>query len=1027
MDIHNATNIGDLSGRIENIEPKPVFVGPYSLVYRGVLDGELVAIKVLQPVAGCALHTMRRLQKKKIERERTVWAMLDHPNILPLYGFAEEDARFQPLGALVSPWHRYGSASAFLSEHGASIDNSTRTNLWRGVICGVQYLHEHNPRIVHGDLKPANVLIDNHGVAKICDFGLVAFFLGTGTSGLTTTSPYSGTERYLAPELILSENHVQITTLSDVYALGYIGLEDGRQGLIIREILRHVKPASQPSLLDVSLETIWQLVEHCLCFDPLQRPTVEELSLSTEAFVLTINADAITADHQITVKVNSPKQNQQLDQNQLSVTVDASTAGEKLPLPRSTQDAISPSVHLSDNNDHSISDKDGTEIKELNHVVLSKPLPPLSKNFVLRPQIHNFLTEKLLPLTSQERQPRCVVHGRSGSGKTQLASFWIEAHKKSKKQLEADLVAAVRSIGSQYKDATWKEAVAYLSGTSGWLLFFDGADSSDLHLDDYFPNSVHGAVLLTTQNQDFIGYAPDCHIQAEELAREEALDLLHKAANVSPTFDASSLAIVKELKMFAFTINLAGAYISQGHSLDIYLATVQIHGRKLARESIPKRANYPGLKRIVIDLSFRQLPEKSQNLMKICAFLHRLFIPQLLFERSAASGFRTPVVLESCPPTASDDATISNLKAIFGSEWNENSFQDLINPIVRASLMDTSVDSNNRRSYSFPSLVQAYTIGLFSPVEGEHYLTLARQLLLGTIGPLGGDDSIWYHQIRRHVDCLPDDFMITHTSHALAFLMVYKSVRDQRLSHFLWKYCYHQLLEALGSRHPDTILAQHNFFDQLEGIEKIQREVLIARIDTVGPRHIDTVNAMHDLALTLHYQNQREEAEEMMKQVLALRKELLGLHHPDTMKAMGRLASVFHHCGQLKEAEELKREVLALKKKFLGTRHPDTIKAMSSLATTLLRQDRLKETEKTQQKALMLTKQAFGSIHPLTLNAKDALAKTRRYLLSGRSRDSDAESEEEEDQPTRLETRLGVTRLLKWVKWGRMGTNVVKG
>ncbi|KAG8830157.1 hypothetical protein FRC17_005330 [Serendipita sp. 399] len=1023
MDIHNATNIGDLSGRIENIEPKPVFVGPYSLVYRGVLDGELVAIKVLQPVAGCALHTMRR----KIERERTVWAMLDHPNILPLYGFAEEDARFQPLGALVSPWHRYGSASAFLSEHGASIDNSTRTNLWGGVIRGVQYLHEHNPRIVHGDLKPSNVLIDDHGVAKICDFGLVAFFLETGTTGLTTTSPYSGTERYLAPELILSENHVQITTLSDVYALGCIGLEDGRQGLIIREILRHVKPASQPSLLDVSLEATWQLVERCLCFDPLQRPTVEELSLSTEAFVLTINADTITADHPITVEFNAPKQDQQSDENQPSFTVDASTAGEKLPLPRSNQDAISPLVYLSDSNDHPISDNGGTETKELNHVVLSKPLPPLSKNFVLRPQIHNFLTEKLLPLTSQALQPRCVVYGRSGSGKTQLASFWIEAHKNrifvinadSQKQLEANLVAAARSIGSQYKDATWKEAVAYLSGTRGWLLFFDGADSSDLHLDDYFPDSVHGAVLVTTQNQDFIGYAPDCHIQAEELAREEALDLLHKAANISPTFDASSLAIVKELEMFAFTITLAGAYISQSHSLDIYLTTVQSHGNKLARENTPKRTTYPGLKRTVFDLLFRQLPEKSQDLMKICAFIHRLSIPQLLLERSAASGFRTPVVLESCPPPASDDAAISDLKAIFGSEWNENSFQDLIDPIARASLVDTSVDGNNRRSYSFHSLVQAYTISLLSPVEGEHYLTLARQLLLGSIWPLG-DDSIWYHQIRIHVDCLPDDFMITHTSHALAFLMVYKSVGDQRLRHFLWKYCYHQLLEVLGSRHPDTILAKHNFFDQLEGIEKIQREILNARIDTVGPRHIDTVNAMHDLALTLHYQNRPEEAEEMMKQVLALRKELLGLHHQDTMKAMGRLASVFHHCGQLKEAEELKREVLALKKNFLGPRHPDTIKAMSSLATTLFRQDRIKEAEKIQQKALMLTKQAFGSTHPLTINAKDALAKTRRYQLSGGSRDSDAESEEEEHQPTRLGTRLGVTRLLKWVKWGRM-------
>ncbi|KAG8800765.1 Suppressor of Sensor Kinase (SLN1), partial [Serendipita sp. 399] len=182
---------------------------------------------------------------KKIKRERTVWEMLDHPNILTFYGFTEEDDRFQPLGALISP---------------------------------------------------SNVLIDDNGIPRICDFGLVAIYLEAGNSGLTTTSPHSGTERYLAPELVITEDHARTTTASDVYAVGCIGLEfvfsllpynnrrNCHSGLIIGDIFRGVKPANRPSQLDNSLEGVWSSVERCLNRDANQRPTAGELSSRLEVF-----------------------------------------------------------------------------------------------------------------------------------------------------------------------------------------------------------------------------------------------------------------------------------------------------------------------------------------------------------------------------------------------------------------------------------------------------------------------------------------------------------------------------------------------------------------------------------------------------------------------------------------------------------------------------------------------------------------------------------------------------------------------
>ena len=71
------------------------------------------------------------------------------------------------------------------------------------------------------------MLIDNTGNPRICDFGLAHIFFDEPGSGLTTTTEHTGTERYLAPELVTDDADVHPTMASDVYALGCLGLDVG--------------------------------------------------------------------------------------------------------------------------------------------------------------------------------------------------------------------------------------------------------------------------------------------------------------------------------------------------------------------------------------------------------------------------------------------------------------------------------------------------------------------------------------------------------------------------------------------------------------------------------------------------------------------------------------------------------------------------------------------------------------------------------------------------------------------------------
>ncbi|KAG8898016.1 hypothetical protein FRC00_003523 [Tulasnella sp. 408] len=221
-----------LTGQIE-VPPKAVWEGIYSDIYQGfwISGGEetrmFVCLKYLRKVqldSKCPYTPQERISRR-LRREAFIWEGAKHPNIYPFIGYAIVDEAHY----LVSPWAEHGSLEKYLK------DNPKTSNLQQATR-GLDYLHAQDPPIIHGDIKPANILIrqvkeDNGGkenkeskvtlVATLCDFGVSRVMVKLGLhTGMTTAGGSPGTSGYQAKELVEEDDHYGATPRSDIYAMG---------------------------------------------------------------------------------------------------------------------------------------------------------------------------------------------------------------------------------------------------------------------------------------------------------------------------------------------------------------------------------------------------------------------------------------------------------------------------------------------------------------------------------------------------------------------------------------------------------------------------------------------------------------------------------------------------------------------------------------------------------------------------------------------------------------------------------------
>lgn len=237
--------------------------------------------------------------------EADVLPKAQNKNLMPLHGYCNESKNPMLIyehmsgGSLSDKLHGKDVSSDKL--HGAvaghsNLDWKTRLNIALNVAQGLEFMHAGcTPKIIHRDVKTANILLDNNMNAKLADFGISKIAMD-GQASHATTAMAKGTPGYIAPEY-LSAN--QVTEKIDVYSFGVVLFEmicgrkaadeslPAEESNLIKWVTRYVKDEKvDPKIIDPrldgnnnseSINRVAKLALRCVDDTPSLRPSMTDV------------------------------------------------------------------------------------------------------------------------------------------------------------------------------------------------------------------------------------------------------------------------------------------------------------------------------------------------------------------------------------------------------------------------------------------------------------------------------------------------------------------------------------------------------------------------------------------------------------------------------------------------------------------------------------------------------------------------------------------------------------------------------
>lgn len=231
-----------------------------------------IALKVYAPYGG--------LDDKGAEmfsKEFSLVFNVNHTNLLtPTYYDVYERSPY-----LIMPFCGKGSANSLIGC--ASADDLLR--ILHDVAAGLAYLHSQEPPVIHQDIKPDNILLNDHGDYVITDFGISTKARSTLRKSVIASENSGGTYGYMGPERF-SKNPAPVKA-SDVWSLGSMAFEllEGNTPFDNIGGAMQKNGAEIPEIKSDVPETLKKLIYSCLAKETWDRPSASEIVEMTESLM----------------------------------------------------------------------------------------------------------------------------------------------------------------------------------------------------------------------------------------------------------------------------------------------------------------------------------------------------------------------------------------------------------------------------------------------------------------------------------------------------------------------------------------------------------------------------------------------------------------------------------------------------------------------------------------------------------------------------------------------------------------------
>jgi tetratricopeptide (TPR) repeat protein len=578
--------------------------------------------------------------------------------------------------------------------------------------------------------------------------------------------------------------------------------------------------------------------------------------------------------------------------------------------------------------------------------------------------------------------------------------FWVHATSEARFTADYTIIAKQAGLKTELKGAELLTAVCnWLKKQTNWLLVLDNADDIRLFKDEfprsdknestaspsllqYVPQTSAGSILWTTRDGKIGGslVGQNQSVMVGKMTSKESLKLLrHSNANedshefTPPSVDEERLLGPEGLDGLPLAITQAEKFMAATDtSVTEYIQMFNESQQEVLDEEYPDeyRSEMPNSVMQTFLISMKAITTEGSDgeiagrILKTIAFFDNQGIPIEIIEQAASSE--------------SGNQQLSKFR-----------IQKILRRIMEYSFLQPQeeVSGQRERGYVQHPLLQLSMRLSLSPQETHDFGSEASEIMRG----LFPNPKVENWSLCKKY--FPHSLKITDS--------IESEMLDVNFLVRIGQYCYQQGLypvaekflsrafelgkNTLGQEHVDTIMAMHElaivweYQGQFGKAEPLQAQVLELWKGVLGEKHPDTIIAMDNLASTWVNQGHLEKAETLRVQVLELRKEVLGEKHPDTIRAMNNLASTWVNQGHLEKAETLRVQVLELWKEVLGEKHPDTMIAMDNLASTLADQGHLEKAESLQVQALELRKELLGEKHPDTVKAMNNLASNLAY------------------------------------------------